>query len=144
MIPQDVCAEDPLNHIEMAMNPLNHVVPIPRRVETNATDRYNFGVAFRNLNVYGSSSLDQHQHTAASYILDTPKCLARLFRRRERSKSHILRDFSGLVRSGEMLLVLGRPGSGCSTLLKVSAGETRGLDIDDVSKINYDGEYCFN
>lgn len=102
------------------------------------------GVAFRNFNVYGFSSSDQHQHTAASYILDLPMILARLFKWRERSKSHILRECSGLLRSGEMLLVLGRPGSGCSTFLKVLAGETRGLHVDDVSKINYDGGCCSN
>jgi energy-coupling factor transporter ATP-binding protein EcfA2 len=33
----------------------------------------------------------------------------------------ILRDFDGLVKSGEMLVVLGRPGSGCSTFLKTIA-----------------------
>jgi predicted ABC-type transport system involved in lysophospholipase L1 biosynthesis ATPase subunit len=30
-----------------------------------------------------------------------------------KQKIQILRDFDGLVRSGEMLVVLGRPGSGC-------------------------------
>lgn len=30
----------------------------------------------------------------------------------------LIHDFSGVVRDGEMLLVLGRPGSGCSTFLK--------------------------
>lgn len=39
----------------------------------------------------------------------------------------------------EMLLVLGRPGSGCSTLLKTIAGETHGLNISENSHINYQG-----
>lgn len=39
----------------------------------------------------------------------------------------------------EMLLVLGRPGSGCSTLLKTIAGETHGLNISKNSHINYQG-----
>lgn len=30
----------------------------------------------------------------------------------------LIHDFSGVVRDGEMMLVLGRPGSGCSTFLK--------------------------
>lgn len=33
-------------------------------------------------------------------------------------KRNLINDFSGVVRDGEMLLVLGRPGSGCSTFLK--------------------------
>ncbi|KAI1484553.1 ABC-2 type transporter-domain-containing protein [Biscogniauxia mediterranea] len=44
-----------------------------------------------------------------------------------------------MVRTGEMLLVLGRPGSGCSTLLKVLAGDTHGLHIGKGTKINYEG-----
>lgn len=35
----------------------------------------------------------------------------------------ILTGFEGLVRPGEMLLVLGRPGSGCTSLLKVLANQ---------------------
>ncbi|XP_044717671.1 ABC-2 type transporter domain-containing protein [Hirsutella rhossiliensis] len=33
----------------------------------------------------------------------------------------LIRRFTGVIRPGEMMLVLGRPGSGCSTLLKVIA-----------------------
>ncbi|KAF2119900.1 pleiotropic drug resistance protein, ABC superfamily [Lophiotrema nucula] len=97
------------------------------------------GVAFRALNVSGSSSSIPYQHTVASYVLYISSILARLFTFHKKSKPPILRDFSGSVCSGEMLLVLGRPGSGCSTFLKSLAGETSGLEIDDVSNINYDG-----
>ena len=38
-----------------------------------------------------------------------------------------------------MLVVLGRPGAGCSTLLKTISGETHGFFIDDQSEINYQG-----
>ena len=58
---------------------------------------------------------------------------------RGKHKIQILRNFEGLVRSGEMLVVLGRPGSGCSTLLKTIAGETHGFYIDSKSEINYQG-----
>ncbi|WWD19932.1 hypothetical protein CI109_104404 [Kwoniella shandongensis] len=34
----------------------------------------------------------------------------------------LLKDFSGLVKAGEMMLVVGRPGSGCTTFLKALAG----------------------
>jgi len=36
----------------------------------------------------------------------------------------LLHDFTGLVRPGEMLLVLGRPGSGCSTFLRAAANRS--------------------
>ena len=35
----------------------------------------------------------------------------------------LIHDFTGVVRDGEMLLVLGRPGSGCSTFLKAVANK---------------------
>lgn len=38
----------------------------------------------------------------------------------------ILESSSGCVRPGEMLLVLGRPGSGCTTLLKMLANKRNG------------------
>lgn len=38
-----------------------------------------------------------------------------------------------------MLVVLGRPGSGCTTLLKTISGETHGFFIDEKSEINYQG-----
>ncbi|KAF8904005.1 ABC-2 type transporter-domain-containing protein [Mucidula mucida] len=51
----------------------------------------------------------------------------------------ILRDFEGLVKAGEMLVVLGRPGSGCTTLLKSIAGETHGFYVEQDAHINYQG-----
>ncbi|KAK7214330.1 hypothetical protein V2G26_002333 [Clonostachys chloroleuca] len=38
-----------------------------------------------------------------------------------------------------MLLVLGRPGSVCSTFLKALAGETNGLEIGTESNVCYQG-----
>lgn len=40
----------------------------------------------------------------------------------------LLSNFDGCVRPGEMLLVLGRPGSGCSTFLKVFCNQTAGFE----------------
>lgn len=39
---------------------------------------------------------------------------------------NILKDFRGVVKPGEMVLVLGRPGSGCTTFLKVIANQRFG------------------
>jgi ABC-type multidrug transport system ATPase subunit len=38
----------------------------------------------------------------------------------------ILKDFKGVAQPGEMVLVLGRPGSGCTTFLKVIANQRFG------------------
>lgn len=43
----------------------------------------------------------------------------------------ILQNFNGVARPGEMILVLGRPGSGCSTFLKSIANQREGyLSVD--------------
>lgn len=50
----------------------------------------------------------------------------------------LLNDFSGCVKDGEMLLVLGRPGSGCSTFLKTLASQTEGYEGVE-GEISYGG-----
>src|SRR5271169_2250814 len=46
----------------------------------------------------------------------------------ENTQRTLLHNFSGSVKDGEMLLVLGRPGSGCSTFLKTLASQTESYD----------------
>lgn len=96
------------------------------------------GVAYRNLHAHGFGSLTDYQKTFGNY----PFALSSLFSKitgKGKRKIQILRDFEGLVKSGEMLVVLGRPGSGCSTLLKTIAGETHGFFIDEGTHVNYQG-----
>jgi ABC-type uncharacterized transport system fused permease/ATPase subunit len=52
---------------------------------------------------------------------------------------NILKGLDGALCSGELLLVLGKPGSGCSTFLKTLAGHTDGLRVNDRSKLSYRG-----
>lgn len=96
------------------------------------------GISYRNLNVHGFGSLTDYQKTFGNYPLSLLGMFNKITGRGKR-KIQILRDFDGLVRSGEMLVVLGRPGSGCSTLLKTISGRTFGFFIDDHSEMNYQG-----
>lgn len=41
-----------------------------------------------------------------------------------KGERYLLKDFSGVLKPGEMMLVVGRPGSGCTTFLKSLAGLT--------------------
>ncbi|KJZ70229.1 hypothetical protein HIM_10377 [Hirsutella minnesotensis 3608] len=50
----------------------------------------------------------------------------------------LIRDFTGVVRPGEMMLVLGRPGAGCSTFLKVIANN-RGSFAGVEGSVTYGG-----
>lgn len=97
------------------------------------------GVAFRSLNVYGFGTTTDYQKTFANYPLAYLSLLGTLFGRMRKSRIDILQNFEGLVSSGEMLLVLGKPGSGCTTFLKTLAGHTHGLYVDQSSVINYQG-----
>lgn len=104
---------------------------VPRRKST--------GVVWENLNISGSGSALQYQNNVGSVLLAP-------FRAREyvsfgkcAEQKHILRNFDGVLRSGELLLVLGRPGSGCSTFLKTLSGELHGLKVGKGSDIQYNG-----
>ena len=97
------------------------------------------GIAYKNLNAHGFGQPTDYQKTFGNYPLEAVGFFKQLIGRKQQTKIQILRDFDGLVRSGEMLVVLGRPGSGCSTLLKTIAGETAGFFVDDKSYINYQG-----
>lgn len=55
-------------------------------------------------------------------------------------KVQILNSIDGVLDSGEMLVVLGPPGSGCTTLLKSIAGEMNGIYLDDQAELNYRGK----
>lgn len=96
------------------------------------------GVSFLDFNVSGFGSPTDYQKSVGNVLLG----VVDLFRRmagEQKQEINILRDFDGLLEAGEMLLVLGRPGSGCSTLLKTISGDTHGLLVNPGSKVNYQG-----
>ncbi|KAF5551419.1 ABC transporter CDR4 [Fusarium mexicanum] len=100
--------------------------------------RYTAGVSWRNLGVHGFSDPTEFQKDVVNVIWRSPLAALDWFAKRKQ-KVKIISDFDGLVKSGELLLVLGRPGSGVSTLLKTIAGHTHGLHLDDSSEFNYQG-----
>lgn len=60
-----------------------------------------------------------------------PLRLGEFFILGKKEHKQILHDFNGIIKPGELLVVLGRPGSGCSTTLKTLCGEFHGLKIGD-------------
>ncbi|KAJ6145454.1 hypothetical protein N7470_009349 [Penicillium chermesinum] len=89
--------------------------------------RKSTGVVFENLTVSGSGSALQYQNNEHfSFGKGVPQ-------------KQILHRFDGVVKSGELLIVLGRPGSGCSTFLKSLAGELHGLKLEKDSNVQYNG-----
>jgi ABC-type multidrug transport system fused ATPase/permease subunit len=98
------------------------------------------GFCFKNLNVYGSGPSLNIQKDVLSIFM-APFRLHEWINFGDRNRRCILHGFNGVVKSGEMLVVLGRPGSGCSTFLKTICGELHGLDLESKSPIHYNGQY---
>lgn len=100
------------------------------------------GIAFKNLHVFGFGSTTDYQKSVGNIWLEMYGLVQGLFKSGQR-RIDILRDFEGLVHPGELLVVLGPPGSGCSTFLKTISGEMSGLNIQEGSYINYQGGWRF-
>ncbi len=102
------------------------------------------GLVFRNLTVKGMGLGAALQPTLGDPFLAIPRKVAALFTRGSKKVAGkppirtIVNDFTGCVRPGEMLLVLGRPGSGCSTFLKVLANQRFGFESVD-GDVTYGG-----
>ncbi|KAK9448253.1 ABC-2 type transporter-domain-containing protein [Limtongia smithiae] len=97
-----------------------------------------FGVAFSDLTVIGED-MGATQLTTIGEILMAPFRFSEKFRSgRGRKYRNLIQHFNGVVRKGEMLLVLGRPGAGCSTLLRTIAGEVGGYKSVE-GMLSYDG-----
>ncbi|TDL16644.1 hypothetical protein BD410DRAFT_795131 [Rickenella mellea] len=81
------------------------------------------GVVFEYLSVVGLGATARYQPTLGS-TFNPVRMLEAIQELRHPPVRNILTGFEGVVRPGEMLLVLGRPGAGCSTLLKTLANHT--------------------
>lgn len=68
------------------------------------------GVSFRNLSAYGYGTPADYQANFANLWLKFFGWCKTMLGYGHKVRIDILRDFEGLVRSGEMLVVLGRPG----------------------------------
>ncbi|KAF1982123.1 hypothetical protein K402DRAFT_397857 [Aulographum hederae CBS 113979] len=92
------------------------------------------GVIFKNLTVTGQGLGAAIQPTTGDIFLGLPRFLKSLFANGPRQAAGkpplrtILNDFSGCIKPGEMLLVLGQPGAGCSTFLKVLGNQRFGYE----------------
>ena len=103
------------------------------------------GVVFKNLTVRGAGSATNYVRTLPDAILgtfgpDLYRILTRFIPALKFGKSQPTRvltnDFTGLIRNGQMMLVLGRPGSGCTTFLKAIANKR-----DEYASITGDVSY---
>ncbi|KAI5456898.1 ABC-2 type transporter-domain-containing protein [Mariannaea sp. PMI_226] len=97
------------------------------------------GLCFQNMNVFGYGAETDYQKDVANVWLEVPGIVRKATRTETKQKIDILHGFDGIIHPGEMLVVLGPPGAGCSTFLKTISGETNGIFVDDATYFNYEG-----
>lgn len=96
-----------------------------KRIEDRSAKKV--GVIWKNLTVKGVGTTATTVKTLPDAVFgtfgpDLYRIITRFFPalrlNRHAQTRTLLHDFTGVLRDGEMMLVLGRPGSGCSTFLK--------------------------
>lgn len=91
------------------------------------------GVIFRDLTVKGVGLGASLQPTVGDIFLGLPRTIRNFIkggRKAAQAKPpvrELISHFNGCVRPGELLLVLGRPGAGCSTFLKAFCNQRYGF-----------------
>jgi ATP-binding cassette subfamily G (WHITE) protein 2 (PDR) len=131
--------DSPLNPASSHFNAREWVKSMYKLNQAEGVKQRTAGVAFKNLNVHGFGADSDYQKTVSNIALEVVGGVKKLMGLEKQRRIDILRDFEGVVNPGEMLVVLGPPGSGCSTFLKTIAGETHGFNVDDKSYLNYQG-----
>ncbi|KAG8412222.1 ATP-binding cassette transporter snq2, variant 2 [Metarhizium acridum] len=105
---------------------------LEKRNPENGESTKKVGVLFKNLTVKGVGATSTSVRTLPQAIAGTfgpdlynlvCRWIPALDFRSPGQPRDLIRDFTGVVRPGEMMLVLGRPGAGCSTFLKVIANK---------------------
>ncbi|ODQ57422.1 hypothetical protein WICANDRAFT_57680 [Wickerhamomyces anomalus NRRL Y-366-8] len=104
---------------------------------------YSLGIVYKNLRAFGEATDADYQTTVLNMPLKyAGKALKYALSSRSAKKAKqfdILKPMDALIKPGEVVVVLGRPGSGCSTLLKTIASNTHGFHIGEESEISYEG-----
>lgn len=81
-------------------------------------------LAWKDVSVYGDDVGRATQQDALSLFTGLIPLIQRAWKKPPEKR--ILHDIDGLLAPGEMMLVLGPPGSGCTTLLKMLSGQIEG------------------
>lgn len=98
------------------------------------------GIAYRDLRAYGIALDSDYQPTVTNGLYKFVTEGLRLLRPKdELIYFDILKQMDAIMRPGEVTVVLGRPGLGCSTLLRTIAARTYGFHVGAELRILYDG-----
>ena len=95
--------------------------------QTDSDEPRQMGVAFRDLTVTGYGVGAMLNDTVDSWLMGPFSALLNVRTLFRKPVKHIINNVTGCVKPGEMLLVLGRPGAGCTTFLKSLASYRDGF-----------------
>ena len=145
---------DPLD-LEHNFNLERYIREIINRADQQGVKARRAGIIFRDITTYGVGAGVSFQKTIGDPFT-APAHLAESLRGMFRQPiKKIISNFNGVVQEGEMLLVLGKPGAGCSTMLKTLSGQHNGYkkvegDVHfhgiplDIMSTRYKGELVYN
>ncbi|KAI5963215.1 SNQ2 [Candida pseudojiufengensis] len=97
----------------------------------------NSGVTFKDLCVYGTDESFAIVPTVLDLLKGPIGIIQKIIASARTQDKKILNNLNGIAKPGEMVLVLGRPGAGCTTFLK----SLTGTDFDLYKKIDGDIRY---
>ena len=102
-------------------------------------DRNKFSVTFTDLSINKICHATHRYDTVFTFLTTyAQQTLNRIFGS-DGGRIKVLHRLDGIVESGEILLVLGKPGSGTSEFLQTLVGETSGFEIAKETVISYEG-----
>ncbi len=81
------------------------------------------GVVFKDVTTTGIDATSSYAPTVGDLAMGPVSIFRQIKEKRNAKTRSIVRNITGVVKPGEMCLVLGRPGAGCSTFLRTIAGE---------------------
>ncbi|ROT43022.1 ABC-2 type transporter [Sodiomyces alkalinus F11] len=115
-----------------------------RQEQSEEAQTRHSGVVFRHLTVKGVGLGASLQPTVGDIFMALPRTLRTLFTKGPRAAfarppvRDLIGNFDGCVRPGELLLVLGRPGAGCSTFLEAFCNQRSGFEAVE-GEVTYGG-----
>lgn len=110
-----------------------------RRASTDGIKLREVGVTFENISVYGVDQSVAFLPTVSDILKGPVGAIKAAREAKARGDRAILDNLTGFVESGEMLLVLGRPGAGCSTFLKTVSGTDLDMYKGMDGQLEFDG-----
>ncbi|GME70203.1 unnamed protein product [Ambrosiozyma monospora] len=113
-----------------------------RQLQDKDVDYYKpsqMGVVFKDLQCYGASRDADFKEDVINFPQKWFRALSDTVKINALDRTDILKSMDALILPGSMTVVLGRPGAGCTTLLKTISSQTYGFHVSKNSRLSYDG-----